>query len=210
MNSTMGLMALHFFRRAQVRPARLGILPGTFNPPTVAHLALARAALTVAGEVLFVLPQAFPHKTYEGAEFALRVQMLKAALAAEPRYSIGTTEGGLFIDIARDCREAYGAGTRLSFLCGRDAAERIVNWDYGAPDAIGEMFEQFDLLVASRNGRYEAPERLRCRVEPLSVAPSHDEVSATEVRRRAAAGEPWEGLVPPAIVPLVREIYGRP
>ena len=203
-------MALDFYRRARLGPARLGILPGAFNPPTVAHLALARAALAVSGEVLFVLPRLFPHKHYEGADFAARLRMLELALAAEPRCSIAAAGGGLFVEIARDCREAYGAETRLSFLCGRDAAERIVNWDYGAPDAIGQMLESFDLLVASRQGGYVPPARLRGRVEALELDRAHEEVSATEVRRRAAAGEPWEELVPPAIVPLVREIYGRP
>ena len=131
-------------------------------------------------------------------------------LFRSPRCSIAAAGGGLFVEIARDCREAYGAETRLSFLCGRDAAERIVNWDYGAPDAIGQMLESFDLLVASRQGGYVPPARLRGRVEALELDRAHEEVSATEVRRRAAAGEPWEELVPPAIVPLVREIYGRP
>ena len=119
-------MALDFYRRARLRPARLGILPGAFNPPTVAHLALARAALAVSGEVLFVLPRLFPHKHYEGADFAARLRMLELALAAEPRCSIAAAGGGLFVEIARDCREAYGAETRLSFLCGRDADRKSV------------------------------------------------------------------------------------
>jgi nicotinate-nucleotide adenylyltransferase len=203
-------MALHFIRRAPGRPARLGILPGAFNPPTVAHLALARAALPVADEVLFVLPRAFPHKPYEGAAFPERVVMLEAALAAEPRCSIAAADAGLFIDIARDCRAAYGPAARLSFLCGRDAAERIVDWDYGDAGAIGRMLDAFDLLVACRSGGYEPPAHLRGRVETLVLEGPLDSVSATELRRRIAAGEPWEYMAPPAIVPLVRRIYGRP
>ena len=202
-------MAIEFFRRAPGRPGRLGILPGSFNPPTVAHLALARAALAVVDETLFVLPQVFPHKTYEGAGFADRVQLLEAALADEPRCSIGATAGGLFIEIAREVRTAYGAGTRLSFLCGRDAAERIVRWDYGRPGAIDEMLEEFDLLVAARRGEYHPPEHLAGRIAALALPPGCDEVSASEVRRRAAAGEPWEHLVPRAGVPLVRRLYAR-
>ena len=200
-------MALEFFRRAPGRPRRLVILPGTFNPPTVAHVGLARAALDVADEVLFVLPRVFPHKLYEGAGFAERVQMLEAAAGAEPRFSIAAAARGLFIDIAAEAREAYGAATHLSFLCGRDAAERIVAWDYGRPGAIEEMLAVFDLLVASRRGGYRPPPHLHDRVRPLAVEPAWDEVSATEVRRRVAAGEPWEHLVPPAAVPLVRAVY---
>src|SRR5690242_20208760 len=120
---------MEFFRRAAARPRRLGVFPGTFNPPTRAHVALARAALASVDEVVFVLPREFPHKTFEGASFEDRVRMLEAALAGEPRFSIAASRGGLFIEIARECREAYGAETGLYFLCGRDAAERIVDWD---------------------------------------------------------------------------------
>src|SRR5213080_4626078 len=103
---------MEFFRRCPAQPSRLGILPGTFNPVTVAHLALAQAAAGYVDEVLFVLPRMFPHKQYAGA---------------------------IFVDIANECRAAYGAAVRLTFLCGRDAAERIAGWDYGAPSAFGEM-----------------------------------------------------------------------
>jgi len=35
-----------------------------------------------------------------------------------------------------------------------------------------------------------------------------DRHSGTEIRRRMLAGEPWENLVPPAVVTVVREIDG--
>ncbi|MGD0784120.1 MAG: adenylyltransferase/cytidyltransferase family protein, partial [Candidatus Aminicenantales bacterium] len=78
---------MDFFRRLSGAPARLGVLPGTFNPVTVAHLALARAALAVVDEVLFVLPREFPHKEYAGASFDQRIEMLHAALAEEDAFS---------------------------------------------------------------------------------------------------------------------------
>src|SRR5438105_1593079 len=88
---------IEFFRRAPVLPRRLGILPGTFNPPTRAHLALARAAEAQVDEVLFVLPREFPHKAYEGASFEERIEMLRLAVDGEPRFSIASTDAGLFI-----------------------------------------------------------------------------------------------------------------
>jgi nicotinate (nicotinamide) nucleotide adenylyltransferase len=200
---------MQFFRRAAGTPQRLAILPGTFNPPTLAHLALARAALKEADEVLFTLPRAFPHKGYEGAGFSQRAAMLETALEGEPRFSLAASAGGLFIEIAREARAAYGRGTRLTVVCGRDAAERIVNWDYGEPGAIAGMLEEFDLLVAARGGAYGPPAQVAERVRTLPLEACWEDVSATEVRRRAAAGEPWEQLVPAAIIPAVRAIYGR-
>jgi nicotinate-nucleotide adenylyltransferase len=164
---------------------------------------MARAALAHAGRVVFVLPRAFPHKSYDGAGFAERLAMLQAAVAGEPRFEAVATEGGLFVEIAAELRRLHQG--RLLFLCGRDAAERIVGWDYGRPDAIEEMIRDFELLVAARAGEYEPPVRLAHRVMRLEF--TGDEVSASEVRRRIRSGEPWEHLVPDAVVPLVRKFY---
>ena len=205
--ATSDTVALEFFRRAAGQPARLGILPAAFNPPTRAHLALAHSALARVDEVLFVLPRGFPHKSYEDATFDQRVQMLMAATAGEPRYSIAASERGLFVEIAAECREAYSENVRLLFICGRDAAERIVAWDYGEPDAFRRMLDHFELLVAARHGEYEPPAEIRDRVHALEVPREIGVISATEVRDRLRRGAPWEHLVPGEIVPLVREIY---
>jgi nicotinate (nicotinamide) nucleotide adenylyltransferase len=198
---------MEFFRRAAGDTRRLGAFPGSFNPPTRAHMALARAALQAVDEVVFVLPRVFPHKDWEGVQFDDRVRMLDAAIGVEERFSIAASDGGLFIEIARECRQAYGAGAELHFLCGRDAAERIVNWDYGRPGAIREQLGEFQLLVAPRRGNYEPPAELRGRIHPLPLEQDYDELSASQVRERIARGQAWEHLVPESIVGLVREAY---
>jgi nicotinate-nucleotide adenylyltransferase len=203
-----GSVALEFFRRVAALPSSLGVLPAAFNPPTRAHLALAQATLGTADEVLFVLPRRFPHKPYAGATFDERVQMLLAATRHEPRFSIAASECGLFVDIAEECREAYGDDARLLFICGRDAAERIVGWDYGEPKAFHRMIARFELLVAPRDGHYEPPDEIRDRVGVLEIDDEIGFISATEVRERLRNGAPWEHFVPPEIVPLVRVIYG--
>ena len=189
--------------------SRLGLFPGAFNPPTRAHLQLAGAALSEVEAVAFVLPRRFPHKNYEDAALAERLAMLRAAAAAEPRFAVAVSEGGLFRDIARECRASCGGSVALAFLCGRDAAERIANWDYGAPAAFGRMLDEFELLVADRQGSYSPAEGHRQRVRRLAVPPGLEAISASEVRRRITAGEPWQELVPEAIVELVAAIYGR-
>jgi nicotinate-nucleotide adenylyltransferase len=200
--------ALELIRKAAIQPARLGILPGAFNPPTRAHLALARSALGFVDEVLFALPSKFPHKTYSETTMEQRLQMLRAAVEAEPRFSIGVTDRGLFIDIARAARKHFPAA-ELFFLCGRDAAERIVNWNYGQPDATRHMLEEFRLLVAPRHGDYVPPEELRFAIGSLPLS-DYDECSGTQVRERVARGETWHYLVPAEIVPMVEEFYGKP
>ncbi|MBZ5624722.1 MAG: nicotinate-nicotinamide nucleotide adenylyltransferase [Acidobacteriia bacterium] len=198
---------MEFFRRAQTRPSRLAVLPGTFNPITIAHLELARAALPLVDEVVFVLPRALPHKEYVGASFAQRVEMLEAAVGRDQPFSIAAADGGLFVEIARECQAAYGGEVRLTFLCGRDAAERSAGWEYGHPGAFAEMLRQFDLLVAARSGEYTPATEFAQSIRPLPLAGEFDHVSATEVRQRITRGESWEHLVPAAIRDRVREIY---
>ena len=80
---------------------RIAILAGAFNPVTRAHLALANAASSVVDEVVCVVPRVYPHKDIEGASLEQRVEMLRRALG---RYRVERTEGGLFVEIAREMR----------------------------------------------------------------------------------------------------------
>jgi nicotinate (nicotinamide) nucleotide adenylyltransferase len=188
----------------------LGILAGSFNPPTIAHAELARAAESHVDRLLFVAPSALPHKPYFGATLEQRIEMLSAMLSESDlaqRSSVATTERGLFIEIAREVREACGPETRLYFVCGRDAAERILNWDYGRPGVVDEMLNEFELLVAPRGGHLRPPAGFSHRIHSLDIRAGHDEVSSTQVRERIAHGQSWEHLVPENIVERVRAIY---
>jgi nicotinic acid mononucleotide adenylyltransferase len=172
-------------------------------------MALARAALGVVDEVLFILPRRLPHKDYSGVSFDDRLILVGMAIREEPRFSLATSEGGLFIDIARECRVAYGPETKLSFLCGRDAAERIVAWDYGTEGALKTMLEEFDMLVADRQGSYTPPAEHSDRIHTLEVDEDCDHIAATEVRHRILSAEPWQHLVPDTIAEPIGELYGR-
>jgi nicotinate-nucleotide adenylyltransferase len=199
---------MKFFRKPPFTPAKFGVLPGTFNPVTNAHLALAEAALQVLDHVILVLPRQFPHKTYSGASLDQRLDMLAQVAANHQQLSIATSDSGLYWDIARECRAAFGPSLEVVFLCGRDAAERIVTWDYGSRGAAAAMRREFRLLVAARGGPYHPPQDWQSSIDVLPLDPCFEEISATEVRRRVAAGEPWEHLAPAAIHPHIRQIYG--
>ena len=202
-------VGIEFYRRAGREARKLGILAGAFNPPTRAHLGLAEAGLGAVDEVLFVLPRAFPHKEYESAAFEDRLNMLLTCTSGEPRYSVASIGGGLYVDIARECRKCYPPGTQVAVLCGRDAAERIVNWDYGYPGAVEEMLQEFEVLVASRGGDYDPPPGLRHRIRTIPIAPGFEDISATEVRERIRRGDPWEHLVPESVTRIVRGLYPK-
>ena len=185
--------------KAPGTPRTVGILAAAFNPPTLAHLALAQSALTVVEEVVLALPSRLPHKDFSGATLEQRIEMLHCVVEARDRLSAGVAEGGLFAEIAREAREHY-PNAAIYLICGRDAADRILGWDYGEPGFVEQMLREFSLLVAPRDGSYTPPLQYRHAIRELPL-PNFDECSST----RARAGE-WT-LVPAEIVEQVQRIY---
>jgi len=185
---------------------RLGILPSAFNPVTIAHLELARQAMRQYSldEVLFLLPRVFPHKAYAGPSFEQRLEMLLAAFAAEPQFSVGSTDQGLFIDIVREAQAIYHPQTEFFLICGRDAAERAVNWDYGAGPAFAEQLKEFQMLVAPRGGSWSAPQEYAARIRQIDLPRELQLCSSSGVRDAIAAGRDWEHFVPTPTAEIIR------
>jgi nicotinic acid mononucleotide adenylyltransferase len=159
------------------------------------------------GEVVWVLPRSFPHKDFEGAGFEARCRMLEILVRQEQGFSAAVSEGGLYAEIADEARDYFGPRTEIALVCGRDAAERIATWDYGAPNAFDDFVTQYRLLVAARTGDYEPASHHAERIVRLPMESSWDDVSSSEVRRRIAGCEDWRSLVPPAIADLVQTLY---
>ena len=203
---------LRFWKGSPIREGKVGVLPGAFNPPTVAHEALAAAARAQYGldQVLFLVPEAFPHKDYEGATFEDRIAMLRAALANDAGYAIASSDQGLFIGIARQVRAMCADGVEICLICGRDAAQRIVGWDYGEGPSVGEQLREFQLLVASREGEYVPPVDCADRIHAVDLDRSVDAVSATRVREESAGGAQWRRWVTPEVAEEImrRGLYG--
>ena len=189
----------------------MGVLPGAFNPVTNAHIALAEASIEQhrLDQIIFLLPQVFPHKTYIGASFEERLMLLKAALSGEPLCAIASSDRGLFIEIAEAVRNDCGTGAEIYLICGRDAAERIVNWDYGDGPDLAKQLRQFQMLVGSRGEAFRIPAPYQGRIHEVELPPELSEVSATEVRRALSRNEAWEHLVPAAVAAEIvkRKLY---
>jgi nicotinate-nucleotide adenylyltransferase len=188
-----------------------GIFGGAFDPPHNGHLTLARAALDHFGlERLVIAPGGRPPlkdaETVTDPETRLR--LVEAAFSGMPRTEISR------IDVDRP-QPAYShdtvrwASERWSepvFLIGADRFGDFLRWK--APDEVlryarlgvatrpGVSREQFDEVLS----QLERPDRVE-----LFEIPAVD-VSSREIRRRVAAGEPIDGLVPPAVAALIAEL----
>jgi nicotinate-nucleotide adenylyltransferase len=169
-----------------------GLLGGAFDPPHNGHVALARAAQEQLGlDRLVVLVVAAPGHKDVHCPAETRLALARAAF---PELEVELDEHARTVDMLRERRWPDPV-----FLIGADEFADFARWK--EPD---EVLELARLAVASRPGypreRLEAvlvelrrPERvLFFEIEPVDV-------SSTEIRERAARGEPIEGMVPPAV-----------
>jgi len=194
-------------RRGAPDARRVALLPAAWNPPTLAHLALAEAALEFADETLLLLPRVFPHKEFEYAGFVTRLGWLRRIATKRAYLGVGVPERGLFLEMARALRAADPHIEQVSIVCGHDAAERFLNWPYDRePDAV-EQLREFSLLVAPRVTSFTVPEPLSDSIHLLSLDPELQAVSSTGIRQRIAHGEPWRHLVPEEIAHEVEGAY---
>lgn len=209
--TTKDLLALEFFCRSTAYPARVALFPGAWNPPTVAHLEIARAARLWADELIWVLPRTLPHKQFEGAGFEDRRRMLARLVegCADAGFSAATSQGGLYAEVADEARMFFGAEPEIALVCGRDAAERMATWDYGDPGFFDAMLRKYRLLVAARGGEYQPASHHSERIVKLPMDVLWDEVSSSEVRRRIVGNEDWEKLTPPQLVEMIRHLYAE-
>ena len=186
-------------------PAHLGVFGGSFNPPHVAHLAVAEAAADqfALERVLWIPAATAPHKQGRPdlASAADRLLLTRLATAGNDRFAVSDVEiarGG--VSYTADTLRTLSAehpDIRLVLLMGGDSLAYFPKWR--EPEAIIALA---DLAVYARPGTdlapaMEAAQALGARVHVLD-APRLD-LSSTELRRRLAAGRSARYLVPDAV-----------
>jgi nicotinate-nucleotide adenylyltransferase len=177
----------------------IGLLGGTFNPPHLGHLELARAAeerfdldeLVVlvatrpghkevqldADTRLQLAWAAFPDREVELDPYERTVDMLKAGRWQDPLFLIGADE---FSD----------------FLTWKDPDGVLARTRLAVATRPGYPRESLDAVLAGLS----RPERVEFfELEPVPV-------SSREIRDRVARGEPIDGLVPPAVAELIESL----
>jgi nicotinate-nucleotide adenylyltransferase len=183
---------------------RIGLFGGTFDPPHRGHVALARAARdALALDELRWVPAGAPwQKLGPGARppspAADRVEMVRLAIEGEPRFVLDTAEveragPSYTLDTVREM-QAREPGAQWFLVIGADQHARLHTWH-----GVDELLRRIVPAVAARPGEapHPAPEVARHAHVAVPMAPA--DVSSTEIRRRAAAGEDVSALVPSAV-----------
>ena len=190
---------------------------GTFDPVHDGHLAIARAARDALDATIRLMPAADPpHRAPPGANAAQRARMLDLAVAGEPRLLVDTRElaragRSYTVETLRELRREIGDAAPVALLVGADSFLDLPQWrewqalfdlaHFVVAQRPGSPLEQglapeLAALVAGRDAADAAALRAAPAGRVLRLnQPLHAE-SASEVRQRIAAGQPWQDLVP--------------
>lgn len=191
-------------------PRYVAIVAGSFNPLTLAHTALAGAALaTGADEVYLALSRHIIDKgVVARPTIADRALVLALVARANDRIGCALFNRGLYADQAVAARALFPHATRLAFVVGFDKAVQIFDPSYydDRTAALERLFAVAELVVAPRGDagpdqlralvNREENQRFASRVRLLPFDPAYAHDSATRVRALAQARLPVDALVP--------------
>jgi nicotinate-nucleotide adenylyltransferase len=187
------------------------VFGGTFDPVHNGHLAIADQARVATGSeaVWFVPASIAPLRDPPEATPNDRLELLEAALRGwgGPGLAvldIAIRRGGIsYTAELMDALRAEYPDLDLAVLIGADAARTIRRW-HRADHLLGT--ERF--VIANRTG---PPPLDPAEVHELGFAAARTrlltvdspDISASEVRRRCARGEPLDGMVPAVVASLI-------
>lgn len=198
----------------------VGVLAGSFNPPTIAHLAFAESARAAAALdcVIFLLSKRTVDKeAVTGLGLEDRLLVLSAIVETRPWAAVAVANRGLYVEEAEALARTLPAGTALWFLVGSDKVLQIFDPRYyhDREAALATLFGRAGLLAAGRgpSGANEIrillvrPENrpYQDRVRLLDLPAAVTDISSTAVREALARGEGIEGLVPAEVRALIAE-----
>jgi nicotinate-nucleotide adenylyltransferase len=202
---------------------RIGILGGTFNPPHLGHLAVARHALAELGlDRVVLMPAGSPLHKPAAADPGPRhrLEMCRLAVRGEDALSACALEversgPSYTVDTLRAIHASH-PDAELTFIVGADTAATLASWR-----APAELLALARLAVASRSGsdrdrvldtvaglagpQADERERLALSSHVDFLAMDTIEVSSSGVRARAAGSQPLDGLVDPGVARYIAE-----
>ncbi|HEY2982172.1 MAG TPA: nicotinate-nucleotide adenylyltransferase [Anaerolineales bacterium] len=199
---------------------RIGLFGGTFDPPHLGHLILASEAQTQLklARLLWVLTPTPPHKLDQSiAPLEHRHAMVELAIADNPAFELSRLEldrpGPYYtLDTVRQILD-QAPSADVVLVLGGDSLRDLPGWHRPA-----------DLLAACREiGVMQRPGESADLTELERALPGLSdkvrfvdapllEISSSEIRRRAARGEPFRYYVPAPVHEYIlqHELYKNP
>jgi nicotinic acid mononucleotide adenylyltransferase len=199
---------------------RVGILSGSFNPPTVAHVELAccaRELFRLDCVILSLSKVTVDKERMEGLVPEDRLLLLSLIAKELGWAAVTVVNRGLYFEQAQAFRSLLGYNTRISFIVGMDKLVQIFDPRYyrDREEALGILLSETQLLVAPRAGSgADDLERVLSRVEnepyrdrvfSLPLPAELRELSSSSLRSAIAQARPFEHQLPKIVSDFVCE-----
>lgn len=200
---------------------RVGVFGGTFDPIHYGHLIAAQEVLWALNleRVLFAPAGLPPHKRQVViSPIEQRIAMVELAIGGNPAFGLSRVDAdrpgpAYSVDTARLLHRQLGPAVELSFIIGLDSLNEILSWR--EPQRLISLV---NLAVVNRPG-YAVPdladlERMlpgaSRRVQFVDMPGIG--ISASELRRRVAIGQPIKYQVPEAVEDYIYDhgLYRQP
>lgn len=194
--------------------ARLGIFGGTFDPPHIGHLVLADEAYhqLKLDHMLWVLTPDPPHKLDKPITLLQhRLDMLLAAIAGNPNFNLSEVEinrpGPHYAVDTLQILSEQQPGTELIYIMGGDSLRDLHTWRN--PRELVRIIAALGVMV--RPGVEINLIDLDQKIPGVGAkvrfikAPLID-ISASEIRQRAASGLPIRYFVPPDVYKIIVDL----
>jgi hypothetical protein len=156
----------------------VGAYPGTFNPPTIAHLSIAEAAWKQGGldRVNLVVSTVPLGKDPSGPPFEARVSVLEAIAASRPWLGVRVTDRQLIAEVAA----GYDA-----VVVGADKWLQVIDpaWYGGSISARDQALATLPRVLLVARPPHPLPADLPSGAILLDVGVEHAAVSSTGARR---------------------------
>jgi nicotinate-nucleotide adenylyltransferase len=184
---------------------RVGVFGGTFDPPHVGHLIVARdaAEALVLDRVLLVVAGRPPHKSLEThTPPELRHAMVRAAVDGDPVLTASDMElrrpgPSYTVDTLAEVQRTY-PGSELYLLIGVDQWKGLGGWK--DPRGIGE---RATVAVMARSGEDPLAGDPGVGVACTPVPVTRVDLSSSQVRARVRDGRSIRYLVPAAVEEMI-------
>lgn len=201
-------------------PARIGILSGSFNPPTLAHIELARQAKQTfkIDHILFTISRVTIDKErVEGLSLEDRLLLLSLIAEEEGSASVAVVNRGLYFEHAQAFRSLLGTQSRIYFIVGMDKVIQIFDPSYyqDRDAALKILFTEAQLIAAGRHpwGKEELEKLLdreenrpyQDRVYSLTLPENVRGLSSSELRTVIAKGDSVGGQLPEVVERFIAE-----
>jgi len=188
---------------------KIGILGGTFNPPHLGHLLIAKKVIKEFGfkKLLLMVAGKPVLKTKDLAPIKERLEMTKILAKYHPKLEVSKIEiarakkgkKSYTIETIKELKKRYPK-KEIYWLIGEDSLKEILEgkWRGGL-----KIFDQAKFIVIKRPGyKKKIPKKIK---EKIKIIKLNIPISSTEIREKIRKGENVSKMVPAKILEYIKK-----